>query len=118
MRALIRLSLGVLILAACSVFRILAAKPDNCADGPCAIDSLKSADGAGWAGGTFCLNEKPVTTESLGHCTWTMLHSIAAYLQEDMCVLSFHFPPRPYPTLAFFLHSFPTSLVATVRLQF
>ena len=52
---------------------------EACGDEVC---SLKSKD-TGWQKGKFVLDSKPVVRETLGHCSWTFLHSVAAYLPHD-----------------------------------
>jgi hypothetical protein len=53
---------------------------ESCGDEICS--TVKSSS-AGWNGTVFMLDEKPVIRETLGHCTWTFLHSTAAYLPAD-----------------------------------
>jgi hypothetical protein len=50
---------------------------EACGDEICSVKASKTA---GWSGEKFVLDNKPVIRESLGHATWTFLHSTAAYL--------------------------------------
>ena len=51
---------------------------EACGDEICSMNASK---GTGWKGTTYILdNTQPVIRQSLGHCTWTFLHSVASYL--------------------------------------
>ena len=61
------------LLVGCCVLQSVSAE-EACGDEVC---SLKSKD-TGWKKGKFVLDSKPVVRETLGHCSWTFLHSVAA----------------------------------------
>ena len=70
-----------LALLACSSNALEAA--EACGDEVCSLKSKTS----GWKNGVFVLDNKPVVRETLGHCSWTFLHSTAAYLPNTKGVL-------------------------------